>query len=187
MARKYSEADRQDAVRRVLDNGWTVAPVARELGIPATTIRRWIDQHHAREWAATVDVHFGFVAEYGFRLSESDASWGWVWRVAYRRTPLEIIVDYERRDSWIDLKLVNTTGVRAVRRDPLDRGDITACVLGYDLVQRRAEDPQRMLELLRGPASIEVQLAFWADILRAYGQDFLDGDQRVFETAQAPS
>ena len=187
MARKYSEADRQDAVRRVLDNGWTVAPVARELGIPATTIRRWIDQHHAREWAATVDVHFGFVAEYGFRLSESDASWGWVWRVAYRRTPLEIIVDYERRDSWIDLKLVHTTGVRAVRRDPLDRGDITACVLGYDLVQRRAEDPQRMLELLRGPASIEVQLAFWADILRAYGQDFLDGDQRVFETAQAPS
>jgi len=187
LARRYTEADRQDAVRRVRDNGWTVAPVARELGIPATTIRHWIDQHHAREWAATVDVHFGFVGECGFRLTESDASWVWVWRVVYRRTPLEIIVDYERRDSWIDLVLVHTTGVRSVRRNPLDRDDITARVRGYDLVQRRAEDPQRILELLRGPASIEVQLAFWADILRAYGQDFLDGDQGVFETGRAPS
>ena len=96
-------------------------------------------------------------------------------------------MDYDRRDSWIDLTLVHTTGVRAVRRDPLDRDDITARVRGCDLVQRRAEDPQRILELRRGPGSIEVQLAFWADVLRAYGQDFLDGDEGVFETGPAPS
>jgi hypothetical protein len=77
--------------------------------------------------------------------------------------------------------------VRAVLRDPLDRDDITAFVRGHDLVRCRAKDPQRILEPLRGPGSIELQLGRWADILRAYGQDFLDGDEGVFETGQAPS
>jgi hypothetical protein len=31
------------------------------------------------------------------------------------------------------------------------------------------------------PAELDTQLAFWADILRTYGQDFLAGDLGVFD------
>ena len=39
---------RRDAVKKVLDGGMPTAAVARELGVPAGTLQRWVRDHHVR-------------------------------------------------------------------------------------------------------------------------------------------
>lgn len=40
----YTTAFKADAVRRVLDDGQTIAVVAREVGVSPSTLRRWVEQ-----------------------------------------------------------------------------------------------------------------------------------------------
>lgn len=44
MARKISEAVRQEAVRLVVSEGRTVGQVCTMLGVGPTAVRRWVDQ-----------------------------------------------------------------------------------------------------------------------------------------------
>ena len=49
--RKDSEF-REHAIRLVLDSGWPIADLARDLGIDAQTLRQWVRQAEADSWSS---------------------------------------------------------------------------------------------------------------------------------------
>lgn len=46
MPRNYSDEERDDAIKRLIHNGGDVPRTSRDLNIPASTLRRWQEQHH---------------------------------------------------------------------------------------------------------------------------------------------
>jgi transposase-like protein len=68
--RRYSAAEKLRAVGIVLDTGRSAASVARELGIGAGSLRRWIEAYRGEQWAAQVAPHFGFVEDHGFAVTD---------------------------------------------------------------------------------------------------------------------
>jgi transposase-like protein len=61
--RKYPDEVKRRAVDMVVTGGLSAAAVAREVGVSLDSVRRWRQDRDARDWADTVDVHFGFLAE----------------------------------------------------------------------------------------------------------------------------
>jgi transposase-like protein len=57
--RRYSEDEKRRAVDLIVGEGRTAVSVSRDLGIGAASLRRWVRDHHAWEWADRVAVHLG--------------------------------------------------------------------------------------------------------------------------------
>lgn len=47
--KRYTKEFKDDVVRMIVDNGRSVASVAKDLGISEQTIYRWLDQHKVRQ------------------------------------------------------------------------------------------------------------------------------------------
>jgi hypothetical protein len=80
---RYTDDQKRTAIEVMTAQGETHADIARELGIGASTLRRWAQEHDAQIWADTVDVHFGFLRDHRFVFAEKDASTGWASTVVY--------------------------------------------------------------------------------------------------------
>jgi hypothetical protein len=169
----------------VFVRGLSVAAVSREVGVSASSLRQWVQARDAQDWADTVDVHFGFLAEHGFTLAEKDASWYWTWDVVYRCGPAAIVVTQDRQGPCVDVQLVRAAPVPLARRYLIKDGEVSGVAWAVKLIWLRAPDPDDLLEQIDGLGltsdEIETQLAFWAEILRTYGGDFLSGDLRVLD------
>jgi Transposase len=183
--RKYSDEVKRRAVEMVFVRGLSVAAVSREVGVSASSLRQWVQARDAQDWADTVDVHFGFLAEHGFTLAEKDASWYWTWDVVYRCGPAAIVVTQDRQGPCVDVQLVRAAPVPLARRYLIKDGEVSGVAWAVKLIWLRAPDPDDLLEQIDGLGltsdEIETQLAFWAEILRTYGGDFLSGDLRVLD------
>jgi Transposase len=183
--RKYSDEVKRRAVEMVFVRGLSVAAVSREVGVSASSLRQWVQARDAQDWADTVDVHFGFLAEHGFTLAEKDASWYWTWDVVYRCGPAAIVVTQDRQGPCVDVQLVRAAPVPLARRYLIKDGEVSGVAWAVKLIWLRAPDPDDLLWQIEGLGltsdEIDTQLAFWADILRTYGGDFLSGDLRVLD------
>jgi hypothetical protein len=183
--RRYSDAEKRRAVDLILGEGRTAMSVARDLGVGITSLRRWVRDHHAREWADRVAVHFGWLERHGFIVTEMDASWSWTWTVVYRRSSAAVMVVQDREYWRVEVRLVRAANVPLAQRYIRVDGEVTGAAYASKLIWLRAPDPEDLLDRIDGlgltPAELDTQLAFWADILRTYGQDFLAGDLGVFD------
>jgi hypothetical protein len=183
--REYSDEMKRRAVEMVLTRGLSAAAVSREIGVNAASLRQWVRDRNAREWADTVDVHFGFLAEHGFTIAEKDASWHWTWDVVYRCGPAAVVVTQDRQGPCVDVQLVRASPVPLARRYLIRDGEVSGVARAIKLIWLRAPNPNDLLEQIQGLGltrdEIDTQLAFWADILRTYGGDFLSGDLRVLD------
>jgi Transposase len=163
--RRYSRQERRAAVRTAREAQAArrpVAAVARELGLDAGTLRRWLRLADADDWAAQVGHHFGFLRRHGFDRSEADGSNWRAVRVTFRAPGRGVAMVRDYESLAVEVQLL-------------------APGRGYyadDLVRLRRHDARAVLARQRGTsaAEIERQLAFWAGALREHGADFLAGD-----------
>jgi hypothetical protein len=184
--RRYTDEDKRVAVALIVVERRTAVSVCRELGIGTGTLRRWVREHHAREWARQVDAHFGWLTEHGFALVEADASWFWTWTVVYRKGTGAVLVVQDRECFCVELELVRAAvDVPLARRWIHVDGEITGAAYGHKLVRLRAPDPEALLGRVKGlgltPDAMDTQLAFWAGMLRTYGTDVLAGDLAILD------
>jgi hypothetical protein len=183
--REYSDEVKRRAVEMVVTRGLSAAAVAREIGVNAGSLRRWVRDRNAQDWADTVDVHFGFLAEHGFTIAEKDASWYWTWDVVYRRGPAAVVVTQDRQGWCVDVQLVRASPVPLARRYLIRDGEVSGVAWAVKLIWLRAPNPDNLLQQIEGLGltadEIDTQLAFWVDILQTYGGDFLSGDLRVLD------
>jgi hypothetical protein len=167
----------------ILGEGRTAVSVSRDLGIGAASLRRWVRDHNAREWADRVAVHFGWLEQHGFTVTEMDASWVWTWTVVYRRSSAAILVTRDREYGCVEVQLVRAANVPLARRWIRVDGEVTGAAYASKLIWLRAPDPQELLDRIDGlgltPPELDTQLAFWAAILQTHGQDFLARDLGV--------
>lgn len=165
--RRYSTQERWAAVRAAREAegaGRPVAAAARELGIAAGTLRRWLRIATADDWAAQVGRHFGLLRQHGFDRAEAD---GFNWRavrVTFRAPGRSVAVIRDYESLCVQVRLL--TPGRWFYAD--------------DLVRLRRHDARTVLARQSGTsaAEIESQLAFWAGALRDHCADFLAGDLR---------
>jgi hypothetical protein len=175
--RRYSDEEKRRAVDLILRERRTAVSVARNLGIGTASLRRWVRDHHAREWADRVAVHFGWLERHGFMVTETDASWFWTWTVVYRRSSAAVVVTQDREYWCVEVQLVRAADVPLAKRYIRVDGAVTGAAYASKLIWLRAPDPEDLLDRIDGlgltPAELDTQLAFWADIPQTYGQDFL--------------
>jgi len=188
--RHYTEADKQRALDMVLVGGRSAAAAAREAGINPGRLRRWLSEKNAQDWAETVDAHFGFLAGHGFTLEGPDASWHWEWTVVYRRGSAVVVVVQDRQGPCVDVRLVRAKRSAPGRRRPFNADEVGGSAWAVKLVWLRAPNPPELLARIAGLGltheEIEVQLAFWANVLRTYGADFLAGELSVLDEPDPP-
>jgi Transposase len=184
--RKYSDDEKRYAVDLMVNHGKSAASVHREIGIPASVLRGWVREHNAWTWADAVAVHFGFLERHGFTLVEIDASWLWTWTAVYRAGEAAVLVTLDRDYSCVMMRLARAPAdlplaQRYLRVD----GEVTGACYAIKLVWLRAADPERELsrvdDLGLTDPEVQAQLAFWAEVLRTYGSDFLVGDLSVLD------
>ncbi len=188
-SRHYSEDDKQRALDIVLVSGMSAAEAARVAGVSPGSLRRWVSEKNAQDWADTVDAHFGFLAGHGFTLDAMDASWHWTWTVVYRRGSAAVVVIQDRQGPCVDVRLVRANG-SAREAAPFNADEVGGAAWAVKLVWLRAPNPRELLARIAGLGltndDIELQLAFWADVLRIYGADFLGGDFTVLDVPDPP-
>jgi hypothetical protein len=90
------------------------------------------------------------------------------------------------REYWcVEVRLVRAANVPLAQRYIRANGEVTGAAYASKLIWLRASNPEDLLDRIDGlgltPAELDTQLAFWADILRTYGQDFLAGDLGVLD------
>jgi hypothetical protein len=189
-SRHYSEDAKQRALDMVLVSGMSAAEAARVAGVSPGGLRRWVREKNAQDWADTVDAHFGFLARHGFTLDAMDASRYWTWTVVYRRGRAAVLVVQDRQGPSVDVRLVRAKPVALARRHPFNANEVSGAAWAVKLVWLRAPNPPELLAQIAGLGltndDIEVQLAFWADVLRTYGADFLAGDFSVLDEPDPP-
>ena len=137
-----------------------------------------------------MNAHFGFLAEHGFTITEADASWNWTWEVVYRCGPAAVVVIQDQQGPCVDVQLVRAKPVALAGRYIVRDDDVSGVAWAVKLVWLRAANPQDLLSQIAGLGltkdEIQVQLAFWADVLRTYGPDFLSGDLSVLDEPDPP-
>ncbi len=185
--RTYSTADRERAVRMV-DDGRSAAAVARELGLDAGTLRRWVRTARGNEWAAQVARRFGFLTRHGFALTDVDASEWWEVRVTYRspRSAVAVIRSNEFRRVEVELMRLVDGDLPAYPIFVVDSVPLNT-FYADDLLVLRGLDPAEIAAGQGGLSAqqVEAQLAFWSSALREYGQYFLAGDLRVLDELES--
>jgi hypothetical protein len=139
--RRYSDAEKRRAVDLILGEGRTAMSVARDLGVGITSLRRWVRDHHAREWADRVAVHFGWLERHGFIVTEMDASWSWTWTVVYRRSSAAVMVVQDREYWRVEVRLVRAANVPLAQRYIRANGEVTGAAYASKLIWLRASNP----------------------------------------------
>jgi len=81
--------------------------------------------------------------------------------------------------------LVRAANVPLARRYIRVDGEVSGVAYASKLAWLRAPDPEDLVDSIDGlgltPAELNTQLAFRADILQTFGQDFLAGDLGVLD------
>lgn len=139
----------------------------------------------AGDWRKTVEPHFGFLADHGFRITASDDSTFWESSVTY--TSSVSAVKVARSQEFV------RSGVSLIR---LVDGSVPPYPIWItteridwallDLVLK-ARSPERHAEALRmhglSKTELEQQLSFWADSIQTVCPDFLAGDLSAIDEA----
>lgn len=191
---RYAAEVRSRAVEMVLDGGRDVKAVAAELGVPASTMHKWVRtgrcQRRGQWWAQQVAPVFDFLAGYGFALVDVQAGDWWEIRALYRAERAALIVVYSREFRRVE--------VRLIRSAPLDLPDLSngrVFLFGVPglhghladgLLQRRQPNGKPHLEIVQAHVGLEPDrvasaLRFWADVVREDAADFLHGDLSLLE------
>jgi hypothetical protein len=185
--RRYSAEEKEQAVRMVIGGSRPAAAVARELGIGAGNLRRWVKEAEGREWAEQVARHFGFLTRYGFVLTDVAPSTAWEVRVTYRSPLSALAVIRSNEFLRVEVQLMRLVDGE-LPAYPIFVVDSVPVNTFYadDLLRLRRADADQALARQRGlsPQDVEAQLVFWSAALRKYGQDFLAGDLPVLDTLE---
>jgi hypothetical protein len=185
---------RTRAVGAVLDEGRSAVIVAGELGVSASTVRRWVarvrDERRGRWWSVQVEPVFDFLADLGFALVDVHASDWWEIRATYRAEQAALIVVYSLEFQRVEVRLI-----RAALLDLPSLSNGRAFLFGVPgmgghladglLTQR---EPQRKLRLRiiqryggLEPERVAAALRFWADVVLDCATDYLHGDLSVLD------
>jgi len=182
--RRYSPEEKERAVREVIDGPRPAAAVARDRGINPSTLRRWVRAAEAKQWAEQVERHFGFLARYGFAVTDIDASTWWEVRVTYRSPQSAVAVIRSVEFQRVEVQLMRLVAGE-LPEYPIFVGDSVPVNTFYadDLLGLRPDGADEVLASRHGllPQEVEAQLAFWSEVLRDYGGDLLAGDLSVLD------
>jgi hypothetical protein len=134
----------------------------------------------AAAWKAQVFAHFSFLETvYGFQFDRMKISDPWETPVRYTSTVLAVevtdSVEFGRVEVWL-YRLVKGRVPRDARTD-------NNSVLLDNALTFWAPQEREAGKSVRGrdPDQLEKGLAFWARVLRTYGDDTLRGDLSIFE------
>jgi hypothetical protein len=182
--RRYCPEEKERVVREVIDSARLVAAVARDLSISPSALRRWVREAEGKQWAEQVERHFGFLARYGFAVTDIEASTWWEVRVTYRspRSAVAVIrsVEFQR----VEVQLMRLADGE-LPEYPIFVVDSVPVNTFYadDLLELRLDGADEVLASQHGlePQEVEAQLAVWSEVLRDYGGDLLAGDLSVLD------
>lgn len=143
----------------------------------------------SQKWQTLVEPHFGFLrTEHQCVVAErSDEHW-WCTRIVYQNATTAVEIVYSVEFECVEVQLVRLVdGQRPpypvfVSEEPLLHHfslDHLVKLRAAELVQ--AIEPHVSLDA----AEVEVQLSSWADALKQFGADVLQGDFHVFEVLEA--
>ena len=148
----------------ILEDGRTAVSVSRDLGVSTASLRRWTRDNLARQWADRVAVHFGWLEQYGFTVTETDASWFWTQTVVYRRSAAAVMVTQNREYACVDVQLVRASNVPLAGRWIRVDGEVTGAAYADKLIWLLASDPEELLDRIDGlgltSPELDTQLAF---------------------------
>jgi hypothetical protein len=139
------------------------------------------------EWERAVLAHFGFLLERGFHVTQREHKW-WATTIVLEGEHVAVMVSHSREFNGVELELrrlvageVPPVEVFITPETPVNS------VLGWRLLERAPRMVRLQRFIMRGlsPRAVERQLQFWADVLRTYGADILDGDLTLFGQHEA--
>ena len=137
----------------------------------------------AESWRLTVEPHFRFLDDFGFRLTDliGDSPWE-IW-VQYTSTEsaIQVIRSIEfDRDEVVLLRLLNG------QVPPYSAGTVSG--LGYRTLFDNVLEARGQPALESGgldPQDVDRQLTYWAESVRQVAPDFLAGDLLAINEAAA--
>lgn len=143
---------------------------------------------NARRWRKVVAPHFDFLLDAGFAYDlEAEYSEWYGTAVAYRTNANAVVVTRSGEFSRVEVDLarivdgeISTGPIFYSKSEGFDRALLDNVVI--------ARAPERESEMQEagglGKAQVEHALALWAGLLREVADDFLRGDQSVFDDAE---
>ncbi|WP_310963227.1 hypothetical protein [Nocardioides terrisoli] len=141
----------------------------------------------AAQWRKTVDIHFGYLKDFGFRRVDSDDSSFWSLWVQYRSPTAALRVSKSNEFVRAEVHLIRLVDGEV----PAYPIWITDARIDWTLLDNvvEARRPELLDEASRQhglkASEIEGQLSFWANVLKEVASDFLDGDFAPIDEAGA--
>jgi hypothetical protein len=143
-----------------------------------------VREAEGKQWAEQVERHFGFLARYGFALTDIDASTWWQVQVTYRSPQSAVAVIRSVEFQRVEVQLMRLVDGE-LPEYPIFVVDSVPVNTFYadDLLGLRLDGADGVLASQHGlgPQEVEAQLAFWSEVLRDYGGDLLAGDLSVLD------
>lgn len=137
-----------------------------------------------RAWSDHVAKHFEYLHDHGFALTSIDDSSFWATAATYQSadSAVAIIKSNEFTRSEVQLMRLVDGGLPEYPIFVVDSVPVNTFYLD-DLLILRMPGAADQLKLQRGLATKELDshLASWAERLRRYGEDFLQGDLAVLD------
>lgn len=183
--RRFSDEEKQEAVRLVRQRGRTSKSVADELGINPRTVARWVRaevvEERGQTWVNRVRPHFDFLVGHGFTLTDVVAENWWEVTVTYRSVVSAVEVALSFEYQRVDLSLLRLVDGELPRYPVFIVDSVPIDTFVADWLLELRGDPTRQPGRGLDDGDVEAQLGFWAGALREYGTDFLAGDLSVLD------
>lgn len=143
-------------------------------------------ESEADGWRSAVELHFGFLEQYGYVLRQVDDSSWWEISAIYASEANAVLVKKSREFMRVELELVRLTADGEVPPVDVWVGPTSNGRALFDnVVEARARTS--LPRWMRGTSSraADRALATWARLLREVAPDFLDGSGACIDEAHA--
>jgi hypothetical protein len=183
--RRYSAEEKEAAVRLVRQSGRTSKDVGQELGVNARTLASWVRadfiERRGRDWANRVRPHFDFLIDFGFTLTDISGQDWWQVTATYRSDVSAVVVAFSVEYVRVDMSLLRLVDGELPAYPIFIVDSVPVNTFHADWLLKLRGDPGTEPGGGLNDAEVEAQLAFWAQVLRTLGRDFLAGDLAVLD------